>query len=157
MSSHPWRRCNPCEGAQPSLRLAPCPERESITFILFRYLRVAVLASGNQARPLVALGVYDHQHPAQGIDAQNDKPLLALRIGVFDSAGHRIKKHLLGMSKADPVLAKVRPCFDRIEFDALASLCIFYAYVQPAGLRLLQAEFGEINWNLTPIPVADLR
>ena len=41
-SSHPWRRCKPCEGAQPSLRLAPCHGHESITFILFRYFRVAV-------------------------------------------------------------------------------------------------------------------
>ena len=100
-------------------------------------LATTVLASGNQARPLVALGVNDHKHPAQGIHTQSDKSLLTLRIGVFDSEGHRIEKRLLGMSKADPVLAKVRPCFDRIEFNGHRSLCIFYAYVQLTGLRLL--------------------
>ena len=36
-------RCNPCEGARPSLRLAPCLGREAITFILFRYFRFAAL------------------------------------------------------------------------------------------------------------------
>ena len=35
-SSHPWRRSKPCEGAQPSLRLAPCHGHESITLIMFR-------------------------------------------------------------------------------------------------------------------------
>ena len=36
-------RCNPYEGARPSLRLAPCLERKAIAFILFRYVRFAAL------------------------------------------------------------------------------------------------------------------
>jgi len=52
VSSYPGRRCNPCEGGQPSLRLAPCPEHESTAFILFRYFRVAVLAAAPQSRQM---------------------------------------------------------------------------------------------------------
>ena len=88
------------------------------------------LSSGNQARPLVALGVYDHNHPAQRIGSQSDKALLASGIGIFDSKRHRIQKRLLSMRKAHTMLAKVRPCFDRIEFNGYASLCIFYAYME---------------------------
>jgi hypothetical protein len=66
------------------------------------------LASGNQARPLFALGMDDHEYPAQCIRAQSDKALFTSGVRIFDGESHRITKCLLGVSKADTMLPQVR-------------------------------------------------
>jgi hypothetical protein len=49
-------------------------------------------ASGNQARPLSAMGVDDHQHSPQGICTQSDEALFALRIGILECIFNAIYK-----------------------------------------------------------------
>ena len=90
------------------------------------------LASGNQARPLFALGVNDHKYSAQRIKAQRDEALLASRIRVFDRKCHRIAKRLLSVSEADAVLAQIGLGFSWVELEGHARLCILDAYVQVA-------------------------
>ena len=72
-------------------------------------------SSGNDTRPLSALGLHNHQHAPQGVHAQRDETLLAGCIGVFDCEGIFIAKRLLGMCKAHTMLSKVAACLDRIE------------------------------------------
>jgi hypothetical protein len=77
-------------------------------------------ASGNQARPLSALSVYDHQHSTQRIDSHSDQALFTLGVGVFDGECHRIPQRLLSVREADAVLAKVRSCLGWIELEGHA-------------------------------------
>jgi hypothetical protein len=93
----------------------------------------AGLASGNDARPLVALRVTNHQDSAQAVHAKGDKSLFAYRVWIFDRHGEGIPQSLLSMGKADAVLGEVAGRFGRIklEFHAMImhNLCINYAYL----------------------------
>jgi hypothetical protein len=66
--------------------------------------------------------VDDDVHPAQGIHAQRDEPLLILSIRVFDRHRQRIARRLLGVREADLVLAKVGLGFGWIELDLHGSI-----------------------------------
>ena len=68
------------------------------------------------------------ENPPQGIHAQRDKALLALRVRVFDGDGKNVTQRLLGMGKADTVLVQIGFCLGWIKFDAHDQLYIYYAY-----------------------------
>ena len=95
--------------------------------VLTRFL-AAGFSSGNQARPLSTLGVYDHQNSTQCIFAKTDDSRLALRVWIFNGVGHRIQKRLISFGKTNAVFAFVELGFDRVKFDTHLSLCIFNAY-----------------------------
>ena len=86
--------------------------------------------SGNQARPLFALGMDDHEYPARCISAQSDKAPFSSGIGILDGESHRIAKRLLRVSEADTVFAQVCLGLCRVELDGQAPLCISNAYMQ---------------------------
>ena len=88
--------------------------------MVFVCLAATGLASGDQARPLFALGVDDHEYPAECIDAEGDKALLTSGVWVFKGESHRITQRLLGMSEADAMFAQVRLGFGRVELDRRA-------------------------------------
>ena len=67
------------------------------------------LASGNQARPLFALGGDDPRYPAQRIGAQGDKALSYAGIRIFDGESAGIAKRLLSVSEADAGQAQISP------------------------------------------------
>ena len=79
------------------------------------------LASGNQARPLFALGVNDHKQPAQRIKAQRDEAPLLSRVRVFHRQCHRIAKRLLGVRETDAVLAQIGLGFGWIVLESHVS------------------------------------
>ena len=58
----------------------------------------------------------------QGIHPQRDESLLAGCIGVFDRESYFIAKRLLGMCKANTVLAKIAACLDRVKFKLHLSI-----------------------------------
>ena len=93
------------------------------------------LASGNESRPLSALSVNHHKHPAQRINSQRDEPLLAQGIWVFDRVCHRIAKRLLGMRETNPVFSQVGLCLGWVKLERHAALCIRNAYAQVAPLE----------------------
>jgi hypothetical protein len=104
------------------------------------------LASGNDARPLFALGVNDDQNPTQSIHSQGDEALFTRRVWVFDRERHRVAKRLFGVAKTDAVLPEVGQRFGRVELEAHVALCIPNAYWQasyggavpkPAGTEAL--------------------
>ena len=73
--------------------------------MVFVRLAATGFASGDQARPLFALGVDDHEYPTECINAGGHKALFTSGVWVFDGEGHGITECLLGMSEADAMFA----------------------------------------------------
>jgi hypothetical protein len=101
------------------------------------------LTSGNDARPLAALGVDDHKNPAKSIHPQGHETPFIAKVRVFDRERHRVAQRLLGVGKTDAMLPKTGSGLGWVELNGHGQLCILNAYMQVRMLDQTANHTGE--------------